>query len=111
MPEGNKAMVRSRERPASTFNGYLMLFAGLALLAWTIWSFLAFAGNADNGTFVPSLLAGWIGGLILFLFVMFGFFMIQPNTSAVITLFGEYRGTERAQGLRWIWPWMMRKKI
>jgi regulator of protease activity HflC (stomatin/prohibitin superfamily) len=111
MPEGNKAMVRSRERPASTFNGYLMLFAGLALLAWTVWSFLAFAGNADNGTFVPGLLAGWIGGLILFLFVMFGFFMIQPNTSAVITLFGEYRGTERAQGLRWIWPWMMRKKI
>jgi regulator of protease activity HflC (stomatin/prohibitin superfamily) len=29
----------------------------------------------------------------------------------VITLFGEYRGTERTQGLRWIWPWMGRKKI
>jgi hypothetical protein len=24
----------------------------------------------------------------------------------VITLFGEYKGTDRNQGLRWIWPWM-----
>src|SRR5688572_29812257 len=111
MPEAKKAMVRSQEQPASTFNGYLLLLAALALLAWAIWSFLAFAGNADSGTFVAGWLVGWVGGLLLFLFVMFGFFMIQPNMSAVITLFGAYRGTERTSGLRWIWPWMGRKKI
>ena len=37
--------------------------------------------------------------------------MIQPNQAAVITLFGEYRGSERTEGLRWVWPWMMRNKI
>jgi regulator of protease activity HflC (stomatin/prohibitin superfamily) len=37
--------------------------------------------------------------------------MVQPNTSRVITLFGAYRGPDRSQGLRWIWPWMGRKKI
>jgi regulator of protease activity HflC (stomatin/prohibitin superfamily) len=111
MSEGNKGIVRSQERPANTSNGYLMLLIGLALLAWTIWSFLAFAGNTDDGRFALGWFVGWIGGLLAFLFVVCGFFMIQPNMSAVITLFGAYRGTERAQGLRWVWPWMGRKKI
>lgn len=29
----------------------------------------------------------------------------------MLTLFGEYRGTERSEGLRWVWPWIMRNKI
>ena len=111
MSEGNKVMVRSQEVPASAYNGYLMLFAGLALMVWTIWSFLAFAGNTDNGTFAAGWFVGWIGGLLAFVFVLFGFFMIQPNMSAAITLFGAYRGTDRGTGLRWIWPWMGRKKV
>src|SRR5688572_13766011 len=113
MSEGKKAMVRSQEVPASTYNGYLALFIWLALLAWTIWSFLSFGGAMSVDAFPAAGLwaAGWIGGLILFLFILFGFFMIQPNMSAVITLFGAYRGTERTSGLRWIWPWMGRKKI
>ena len=37
--------------------------------------------------------------------------MIQPNQGAVITLFGEYRGTDRIEGLRWVWPWMSKQKI
>ena len=111
MPVGKEAMVRSQERPASTFNGYLLLLLWVALLAWTIWSFLAFAGNADRGVFIGWLLAGAVGGLVLAVLVLCGFFMIQPNMSAVITLFGAYRGTERSEGLRWIWPWMGRKKL
>ncbi|KZY19866.1 hypothetical protein A3726_33050, partial [Erythrobacter sp. HI0037] len=44
-------------------------------------------------------------------FLSAGFFMIQPNQAAVITLFGDYRGTERREGLRWVWPWMGKDKI
>jgi regulator of protease activity HflC (stomatin/prohibitin superfamily) len=40
-----------------------------------------------------------------------GFYMLQPNQAAAITLFGEYRGTDRATGLRWTWPWMAKKKV
>ena len=111
MSEGNKPMVRSQERPSSTFNGYLFLLLWLALLVWTVWSFLAFGGAMEHGGLVGIWLAGWIVGLVLFVLVLCGFFMIQPNISAVITLFGEYKGTERTQGLRWIWPWMGRKKV
>jgi len=40
-----------------------------------------------------------------------GFYMIQPNQAAAITLFGAYRGTDRVAGLRWVWPWMGKRKI
>jgi len=125
MSEGKTAMLRSREAPAKTFNGYLFLLLWLALIAWTIYAFMAFGGaiNDNSPAWPPGgpppvddtpaapWLIGWIGGLLAFLFVLFGFFMIQPNQAVVITLFGEYKGTERTQGLRWIWPWMGRKKL
>jgi regulator of protease activity HflC (stomatin/prohibitin superfamily) len=111
MSNGSKGIARSEERAASSSSGYLMLFIWLVLIAWTIFAFLAFGGAIDAHRPFVGWLIGWIGGIVLFLFTSFGFFMIQPNMSAVITLFGEYRGTERAQGLRWVWPWMGRKKI
>ena len=111
MAEGKTAMIRSREVPARTFNGYLLLLAWLALLGWTVWSFLSFGGSVEAGRPQFGWLAGVIAGPILFLFTLFGFFMIQPNQAVVITLFGEYKGTERTQGLRWIWPWMGKKKL
>jgi regulator of protease activity HflC (stomatin/prohibitin superfamily) len=48
---------------------------------------------------------------LLTIFVACGFFMLQPNQAAAITLFGDYRGSDRSTGLRWIWPWMARKKV
>src|SRR6478609_5170457 len=48
---------------------------------------------------------------VVFILVMPGFYMLQPNQAAAITLFGEYRGTDRATGLRWTWPWMAKKKV
>ena len=111
MTDGKIAMTRSREAPASTFNGYLFLLLWLVLLAWSVWSFLSFGGSVEAGRPQFGWLAGVIGGPILFLFTLFGFFMIQPNQAVVITLFGEYKGTERTQGLRWIWPWMGKKKL
>ena len=40
-----------------------------------------------------------------------GFYMLQPNQAVAITLFGEYRGTDRTTGLSWTWPWMGKKKL
>ena len=40
-----------------------------------------------------------------------GFYKLQPNEAAAITLFGAYRGTDRNHGLRWTWPWMGKQKI
>jgi regulator of protease activity HflC (stomatin/prohibitin superfamily) len=48
---------------------------------------------------------------LIFILVIPGFYMLQPNQVAAITLFGEYRGTDRSTGLRWTWPWMSKKKV
>lgn len=49
-------------------------------------------------------------GIAWFL-IIGGFFVLQPNQAAAILLFGAYRGTDRATGLRWVLPWYTRKKI
>lgn len=89
----------SREEPAGTFNGLAILGAvtlvGALLLVGLIGS-------------QPLLVAA--AGILL-AFLAPGFTMIQPNQAVAILLFGAYRGTDRAQGLRWIWPWMSKKKI
>ena len=48
---------------------------------------------------------------ISILFIGGGFFMLQPNEAAVLTLFGDYLGTERKPGLRWTLPWNGRAKV
>lgn len=101
-------MNTSRETPGSSFSGYLML---LVILALTVVLVVRVMNVPDSGMSLLMYI-GTLGilGMVLFLSTM-GFFMIQPNQAAVLTLFGEYRGTERREGLRWVWPWIMRKKI
>lgn len=48
---------------------------------------------------------------IAILFIAGGFFMLQPNEAAVLTLFGDYLGSERKPGLRWTLPWNGRAKV
>lgn len=92
-------LAASRELPAATMNGLTMLvFLALAAVA------LAFAIFAR----APALL---VPAVPLFLFLLRGFYMVQPNQAVAILLFGAYRGTDRAEGLRWTWPWMTRRKI
>jgi regulator of protease activity HflC (stomatin/prohibitin superfamily) len=96
----------SQEVRASSFNGYLMLLVTLALLGWSVMGFIAF-GSTGSG----AQLAGAITALFLALFVSIGFYMIQPNQGVALTLFGAYKGTDRNEGLRWIWPWMGKTKV
>jgi hypothetical protein len=96
----------SQEVRASSFNGYLMLLVTLALLAWSIMGFVAFSAS-DSGM----QLSGAILGLFLALFVAIGFYMIQPNQGVALTLFGAYKGSDRNEGLRWVWPWMGKAKV
>jgi len=107
MTEARAGIARSQEQPASTFNGYLFLLLWLGAIAVAVWRIIVF--NTQG----PSALGGWllIAAIVVFVFVLPGFYMVQPNTSRVMTLFGAYRGTERTQGLRWIWPWMGRRRI
>jgi regulator of protease activity HflC (stomatin/prohibitin superfamily) len=101
------ALTSSRERTASTASGYVMLLLLVLALIIQVWGITQLAN--DN----PSTLAlvSVIVAPIVLLFVACGFYMLQPNQAAAITLFGDYKGTDRTTGLRWVLPWMMRKKM
>ena len=101
------ALKASRERAASTMSGYLMLLLALLSAGAAVYGFTGLAGNAAEVVDVWLV----IGGALVAVFIAGGFFMLQPNQAAAITLFGDYRGTDRTTGLRWVLPWMMRKKV
>ena len=95
----------TREKPGGGGNGYFMLVALLVVVvAGALGVMSSAAGNPD--AIKLTLFAAFA-----FVFIMPGFYMLQPNEAAAITLFGAYRGTDRNHGLRWIWPWMGKQKI
>jgi regulator of protease activity HflC (stomatin/prohibitin superfamily) len=103
------ALNRSHEVPAGTQSGYVMLLASLALLGLAVWLFngaIAPDPRVDGLKLIGAALAGLIG-----LMILTGFYMINPNEAAAIQLFGAYKGTDRNEGLRWVLPWLARKKI
>ena len=110
MSQEHIAMARSREIPASGYNGYLMLVVTLVLTLASGWGIPNGIWMAEAGGGALLLIASAVGMLVA-LVAWIGFYMIQPNQGVVITLFGEYRGTDRTEGLRWVWPWMGKKKI
>jgi regulator of protease activity HflC (stomatin/prohibitin superfamily) len=104
--ESVTALQSSSERPAATFSGYIMLILLLAVLLFQIFGVFDLVNGAGSLGALSVIL-----GPILLLLIAPGFYMLQPNQAAAITLFGDYRGTDRATGLRWTWPWMGKKKV
>jgi regulator of protease activity HflC (stomatin/prohibitin superfamily) len=111
MSDPNRAMTTSQEKPATTFNGYLMLLVLLAIAGLFAWHVAHPPGFYPGGGAKALFAVEAIGLVILFVLVASGFYMIQPNQGVVITLFGDYRGTDRKTGLHWMWPWMGKKKL
>lgn len=49
--------------------------------------------------------------LVLGLFGIIGFVIVNPNESSVLILFGKYKGTIRKNGFWWVNPFFVRKNI
>jgi regulator of protease activity HflC (stomatin/prohibitin superfamily) len=111
MSDSHNTMTASSERRAWSTSGYLIFLAFLALLALTIWRIIAFAGREPAESEVFGFVVSTGLSAVALVVLASGFYMIQPNQAAAITLFGAYRGTDRNHGLRWVWPWMGKTKI
>ncbi len=94
------------EEPARSRGGIPWLLAdGVVLLG----SIALYISGGIAGSLALILLA--IVLTILFIIITPGFYMIQPNQSAVLTLFGDYRGSDPKPGLRWANPLYLKKKV
>jgi regulator of protease activity HflC (stomatin/prohibitin superfamily) len=90
------------EKHTTTLNGIALLLVLLALVAAEVVGF----AMLKRGFLLPGVLLG-----VAIAFIAGGFFMLQPNEAGVLTLFGDYLGTERKAGLRWTLPWNIRKRV
>jgi regulator of protease activity HflC (stomatin/prohibitin superfamily) len=101
------ALNATTERSADTYSGYLMLVLLVLVIAFQAFSIYNLANDVTGA--LP--IVGVIAGALLLILILPGFYMLQPNQAAAITMFGSYKGTDRSTGLRWTWPWMMKKKV
>jgi len=99
--------MQTREIEARTWNGWLvivlLLVAGGALAVY--WVKLPWDPPDPWRIVFASVLA------MLWLFLWFGFFTLQPNMAAVLILFGRYIGTARTSGFNWANPLLLKKKV
>ncbi len=80
-------------------NGYIMFAVLLLALASGIYCL--------SQTYVIIGLAS----LAIFLFLIPGFFIINPNNSKVLLLFGAYTGTVKVNGFYWVLPFYAKHSI
>ena len=80
-------------------SGYLFILLEVLLLA------LAIIGFA-NEAIIPSALL-----TILFVLVLTGFLVVDPNQCFVLLLFGAYKGTIKDNGFFWANPFFTKKKF
>ena len=92
-----------------SYSGYLALLIALAALV-AIPALFGYAPRDEYGEKNVPVLAV-IGCALLFLLMVKGLFMLQPNQSALMMLFGSYRGTDYSTGLRWANPFFSKMKV
>jgi regulator of protease activity HflC (stomatin/prohibitin superfamily) len=80
-------------------SGYVMLSVILLVLAGSLFGIISLK---LFWLFVP---------LVTALFLSIGFMIVNPNESAVLVLFGAYKGTVKKNGFFWVNPFYTRKKI
>jgi regulator of protease activity HflC (stomatin/prohibitin superfamily) len=100
------ALKRTQERRATAANGGLMLLITFIVVALMAWSLVDLISHEEVGMVI--ILSSLTLVLVL---LLSGYYSLQPNEAAVITLFGNYEGTDRTSGLRWVLPWYKRTKI
>ena len=84
------------ESTIKPLNGYLFFFIFLFLFFFGIFNL------ASENIFLG------VGSAILAVFVMKGFFIVNPNKATVMVLFGKYTGTVKENGFKWTNPFYRR---
>jgi regulator of protease activity HflC (stomatin/prohibitin superfamily) len=96
------------ERPTLTYNGFIALLIGLALVIAGAWGFIDVAVHVTM-TWMSAIIDAVL--VVAGVFVLAGLYTLQPNEAAIMQLFGAYRGSSRVPGLRATNPFYTRRRI
>jgi len=111
MPTSHK---KTQEKSTATLAGGFLLvlaIAGFFLMAWLGFQGIMIGESGGDGMLVAIYIIGAAVVLLASILILSGLYSLQQNESAAITLFGNYKGTDKRPGLRWVIPWYSRKKI
>jgi len=95
-----------REIKLETATGIPVLLLLILALLGSIAGIVVGAVNQNAWIAVPCIVA-----VILTIFLLAGLFMVHPNESKVLQLFGNYKGTETMPGLRWANPFYSKQAV
>ena len=95
-----------KEREITVRSGWLVLLFTVGVLVLSVWGFIRGVRQEDTAEIITTLAV-----FFLDLFVMFGFFIVNPNEAAALLLFGAYKGTVRRNGFHWANPLLRKIKI
>ena len=95
-----------REQVRSTLSGWLVLPLLIAAEGVGIWQIVLTAQGENN-----VMLLLWVAVVVVASFLMFGFFIVNPNEAKVLTLFGKYSGSVKKDGFHWANPLLSKKHI
>jgi regulator of protease activity HflC (stomatin/prohibitin superfamily) len=107
--------METKETRTTTLGGWPVLVVllatgvGLGCLGYYVIKQAHYAQAATAGQIAAIVV--WAVALIVWVVLALGFFTLQPNISAVLILFGKYKGTEYTTGFRWANPLLTKKKI
>ncbi|MBN2175449.1 MAG: SPFH domain-containing protein [Bacteroidales bacterium] len=92
-----------QEKNYSALSGYLALFLDIVFIIGAILVLI----------FIPAISFKITAGIVLLiaLFCIGGFVIINPNESSVLVLFGAYKGTIKENGFWWVNPFFVKKRI
>jgi regulator of protease activity HflC (stomatin/prohibitin superfamily) len=93
------------ERTFQPISGWPMVALWFGLLALLFWIVM---GNGPQDTLGVAAIALTVLAAIV---LPIGFFIVNPNVSRVMVLFGRYRGTVRSEGFHWTNPFTIKKKV
>nr|WP_233353712.1 SPFH domain-containing protein [Hellea balneolensis] len=104
-------MSEIRENEVKSISGIPFLLFMLVLLAAGLYLFGQMLGGAESkGARVAWVIGGFVSFGVWITFLG-GLYKVEPNQSAVLSLFGKYVGTVRTPGLRLNNPFYTKKKI
>ncbi|QYK52201.1 MAG: SPFH domain-containing protein [Fimbriimonadaceae bacterium] len=94
------------EKSIRVLPGMIMLLVTLALGAGMLYGFIRGAATDDGGLAIMAL-----GCMVAFILMLSGFFVVEPNGSKVLLLFGKYVGTVKKDGFHWTNPFQSKRNM
>lgn len=95
-----------REKEIKGFSGWAMLILLLGALVGAVSMFIS-AINTEDVLWIVL----WLLAAVVIVGCFFGLTIVNPNEARVVQLFGSYQGTLKIQGLRWVNPLTLRRKV